>query len=79
VETAARLAAAGIGPALVPIKNVPPDLLPHVRGVDPPVSWRVWAYVAGPELSEVAKAFADVLVEGPWQRRPLSGPVRRAL
>ena len=37
VEVAARLAAAGIGPALVPIKNVPPELAQHVRGVDPPV------------------------------------------
>ena len=50
VEVAARLAAAGIGPALVPIKNVPPELAQHVRGVDPPVSWRVWAYVTGPEF-----------------------------
>ena len=48
VEVAARLAAAGIGPALVPIKNVPPELHQHVRGVDPPVSWRVWAYVDRP-------------------------------
>ena len=50
VEVAARLAAAGIGPALVPIKNVPPELAQHVRGVDPPVSWRVWAYVTGPRV-----------------------------
>jgi DNA-binding transcriptional LysR family regulator len=73
VEVAARLAAAGIGPALVPIKNVPPDLAQHVRGVDPPVSWRVWAYVTGQEFSDVAGAFADILVEGPWQRRPFAG------
>jgi DNA-binding transcriptional LysR family regulator len=69
VEVAARLAAAGIGPALVPIKNVPPELAQHVRGVDPPVSWRVWAYVAGQEFPEIAGAFVDVLVEGPWQTR----------
>ena len=67
VEVAARLAAAGIGPALVPIKNVPPELHQHVRGVDPPVSWRVWAYVTGPEFPATAGAFVDVLVEGPWQ------------
>ena len=39
----------------------------HVRGVDPPVSWRVWAYVTGPEFPDIAGAFVDVLVEGPWQ------------
>jgi DNA-binding transcriptional LysR family regulator len=69
VEVAARLAAAGIGPALVPIKNVPPELAHHVRGVDPPVSWRVWAYVTGEEFPSIAGAFAEILVEGPWQRR----------
>jgi DNA-binding transcriptional LysR family regulator len=73
VEAAARLAAAGIGPALVPIKNIPPDLAQHVRGVDPPVSWRVWAYVTGEEFSDVAGAFTDILVEGPWQRRAFAG------
>jgi DNA-binding transcriptional LysR family regulator len=72
VEVAARLAAAGIGPALVPIKNVPAELAHNVRGVDPPVSWRVWAYVAGQEFSDTAGAFADILVEGPWQRRPFA-------
>lgn len=77
VETAARLAAAGIGPALVPIKNVPQDLAQHVRGVDPPVSWRVSAYVAGPELSNVVRAFIDVLVEGPWQSRPFAKVMRQ--
>lgn len=70
VEAAARLAAAGIGPALVPLLNVPPDIAQHVRGVVPPLSWRVWAYVIGSEFSAVAGAFADVIVEGPWQRSP---------
>jgi DNA-binding transcriptional LysR family regulator len=72
VDVAARLAAAGIGPALVPIKNVPPDLAANVRGVDPPVSWRIWAYIADQEFSEIADAFADVLIQGPWQRRPFA-------
>jgi DNA-binding transcriptional LysR family regulator len=70
VEAAARLAAAGTGPALVPLLNVPPDLAQHVRGVVPPVSWRVWAYVVGQEFSAVAGAFVDVIVDGPWQRSP---------
>jgi DNA-binding transcriptional LysR family regulator len=68
IEAAARLAAAGIGPALVPIKNIPHDLLPNVRGVDPPVTWRIWAYVVAAELTGNAAAFAKILVEGPWQR-----------
>lgn len=72
VEAAARLAAAGIGPTLVPVKNVPPDLAPQVRGVDPPVTWRVWAYVTAAEFSDVAGAFAEILVQGPWQRRPFA-------
>lgn len=74
VEAAARLAAAGLGPALVPIKNVPADLAANVRGVDPPVSWRVWAYTTATELSGIAGAFATVLVEGPWQRHPSVSP-----
>jgi DNA-binding transcriptional LysR family regulator len=78
VDVAARLAAAGIGPALVPIKNIPPDLVQNVRGVDPPVSWRVWAYVAGHEFSDIAGAFADILVEGSWQRRPFAALDRAA-
>ncbi|HEY0279038.1 MAG TPA: LysR family transcriptional regulator [Solirubrobacterales bacterium] len=74
VEAAARLAAAGIGPALVPIKNVPHDLRHHVRGIDPPVTWRVWAYVVASEFSAVADAFAQILVEGPWQREAFGAP-----
>ena len=69
VEVAARLAAAGIGPSLVPIKNVPPDLAQHVRGIDPPVTWRVWAYALETELAPVDAAFAEILVHGPWQRQ----------
>ncbi len=72
VEAAARLAAAGVGPALVPLKNVPPDLVQHMRGIDPPVTWRVWVYAIGAEFSQIADAFVDVLVEGPWQRTPVA-------
>jgi DNA-binding transcriptional LysR family regulator len=75
VEAVARLAAAGIGLGMVPIKNVPLDLSQNVRGIDPPVAWRVWAYVAAPELSGVAAAFAQVLGVGSWQRTPIRGRV----
>jgi DNA-binding transcriptional LysR family regulator len=74
VEVAARLAAAGIGPALVPIKNVPGDLLQNVRWIDPPVTWRVWAYTIADTFSRPAAAFARILVEGPWQRRSDAAP-----
>ena len=47
---------------------------PLVAGVDPPVSWRVWAYVTGPEFPDIAGAFVDVLVEGPWQQRAFAAP-----
>lgn len=78
VEVAARLAAAGIGPSLVPIKNVPADLTQQVRGIDPPVTWRVWAYALETEFAPIDAAFAEILVHGPWQRHAtaqLAGPV----
>ena len=68
VEVAARMAAAGIGPALVPIKNIPPELTPNVHTVDPPVTWRVWAYTIAVEMPPTAAAFTRVLAGGPWQR-----------
>jgi DNA-binding transcriptional LysR family regulator len=68
VEVAARLAAAGIGPSLVPIRNIPPELSHNVRAIDPPVTWRVWAYTIAVEFPPIVAAFRSVLVEGPWQR-----------
>ena len=78
VEVAARLAAAGIGPTLVPIKNVPSDLRQNVRAIDPPVTWRVWAYAIAAEFPATARAFAEVLLEGPWQRSADALPVHDA-
>ncbi|TAM91196.1 MAG: LysR family transcriptional regulator, partial [Jatrophihabitans sp.] len=43
IEAASRLAAAGIGPALVPINNIPEDLAGNVKMTDPPIAWKVWA------------------------------------
>lgn len=70
VEAAVRLAVAGMGPTLVPIKNVPPELRAHVRWIDPPVAWRVWAFVSAPSFGDITADFAEMLVRGPWQRRP---------
>lgn len=44
IETAARLAASGLGPSLVPRHTVPSDLEPAVRVLDPPLMWEVAAY-----------------------------------
>jgi DNA-binding transcriptional LysR family regulator len=79
VEAAARLAAAGIGPSLVPVKNVPADLVPYVRAVEPPIMWRIWCYATSRSLTGTAAAFADMLTEGPWQKDPFVAPRRGIL
>lgn len=43
-EAAARLAAAGIGVALVPVANVLPELAAFSRRLSPPVIWEIVAY-----------------------------------
>ncbi len=43
-EAAARLAAAGLGPALVPVANLPPELAGFARRLSPPVVWEIIAY-----------------------------------
>jgi DNA-binding transcriptional LysR family regulator len=73
VEAAARLAAAGAGPALVPAKNVPADLVAHAHRLERPVAWRVWAFASEPQFPEPAASFVEVLVEGRWQERPSPG------
>jgi DNA-binding transcriptional LysR family regulator len=76
VEAAARFAAAGIGPSLVPVKNVPADLVPYVRGVEPPIAWRVWCYTTSRSFTGTAATFADMLTEAPWQKDPFVDPTR---
>ncbi len=77
VEAAARLAAAGIGPSLVPVNNVPADLIPYVRGVEPPIAWRIWCYSTSRDFTATAATFAGMLVEGPWQKEPFTDPRAR--
>jgi DNA-binding transcriptional LysR family regulator len=69
VDAAARLAAAGVGPALVPAKTVPGELEGMVRPLEHPIVWPVAAFGAGPEWSPIAAAFVEVLAAGEWQRR----------
>jgi DNA-binding transcriptional LysR family regulator len=69
VDAAARLAAAGVGPALVPAKTVPGELRDEVRRLEQPVVWPLAAFGAGPGWSPLAAAFVEVLAAGEWQRR----------
>ncbi len=69
VEAAARLAAAGLGPTLVPRKNVPRELESCVRTLDPPVVWELAAFADERRFSPTASAFVDALEEGEWWRR----------
>jgi len=59
-EAAARLAAAGLGPAIVPDNVVSPGLDGAVLRLEPPTTREVAVYSRA-ELSRTAAAFADVL------------------
>jgi DNA-binding transcriptional LysR family regulator len=69
VEAAARLAAAGLGPALVPRSNAPPDVSPTVRRVTPTPVWEVAAFAPAP-WSGAAAAFLAILREQGWEEPP---------
>lgn len=71
VEAACRLAASGVGPALVPVKAVPPDLAANVRRLDPPVVWEIAAYTTAERWPAQTRELLGVLSEEGWQtRRP---------
>jgi DNA-binding transcriptional LysR family regulator len=70
VEAATRLAAAGLGPAMVPDNVVAPDLDPTVVRLDPPVVRELAAYTRS-DWSPLASAFLDVLKASDWQRRTI--------
>ncbi|HEY2936053.1 MAG TPA: LysR family transcriptional regulator [Gaiellaceae bacterium] len=69
VEAAARLAAAGLGPAMVPDNTLAAGLPAHVVRLDPPVA-RELAVYSRSELSAPERAFVDALRESPWRARP---------
>ena len=58
IETASRLAAAGLGPALVPAISVPADLRSLARPLDPPVARPVSAFGPGLDRPAVARLLA---------------------
>jgi DNA-binding transcriptional LysR family regulator len=70
-EAAARLAAAGLGPAMVPDNILPPGLAASVSRLDPPVSRELVAYTRS-EWSPAARTFLEVLRAGTsrWSAAP---------
>lgn len=74
VEAAARLAAAGVGVALVPESIVPADLNAHVRRLARPIVRHLTAYTRT-SWSPGASAFLEVLREQEWGRRPRDAEV----
>lgn len=70
VEAATRLAAAGLGPALVPADAVPSDLDGVTLALDPPIARELAAY-ARHAFSPLAEAYLDCLrAEAPWGAEP---------
>jgi len=69
VEAATRLAAAGLGPTMVPDNVVSPGLDAHVVRLDPPVRRELAAYTRS-EWSPLAGAFLDELKGSRWLRHP---------
>lgn len=76
VEAACRLAAAGLGPALVPSNVVPSDLEANVMSADPPVGRELTAY-ARSDWSPSALAYLSVLREGHWVNSPVECQMTR--
>jgi DNA-binding transcriptional LysR family regulator len=70
VEAAARLAAAGLGPALIPMDSVPTDLDGVALPLDPPLGRELTAY-ARTEFTTLAHAYLAVLREDAyWSAAP---------
>ncbi|HEX2124957.1 MAG TPA: LysR family transcriptional regulator [Thermoleophilaceae bacterium] len=69
VETAARLAAAGVGPTLVPENVIPDGLDGALLPVDPPLGRELTVY-ARDEWGPLGGAFVDLIGETPWPKPP---------
>jgi DNA-binding transcriptional LysR family regulator len=68
-EAAVRLAASGLGVALVPINVVPDHLADTARHLAHPVIRQLAAYTRT-EFAPAARAFAELAAAAPWPRRP---------
>jgi DNA-binding transcriptional LysR family regulator len=62
------LAAAGLGPALVPVNIVPAQSRNAVRSLDPPRGRELCAFTRA-AWSPLARAFLDLIDERPWPQR----------
>jgi DNA-binding transcriptional LysR family regulator len=69
VETAARLAAAGVGPTLVPENVIPDGLDGALLRVDPPLGRELTAY-AREQWGPLGGAFVDLMAETRWAKPP---------
>ena len=69
VETAARLAAAGVGPTLVPENVIPNGLDAALVRVDPPLGREVTVY-AREQWGPLGGAFVDLMAETRWAKPP---------
>jgi DNA-binding transcriptional LysR family regulator len=74
VEAAARLAAVGVGVAIVPDDIVPAELQGSVRRLARPIVRELTAYTRT-EWSPAARAFLGVLREQRWSRKPRDAEV----
>jgi DNA-binding transcriptional LysR family regulator len=68
IAAAPALAAAGLGPALVPANIVAAPQRRSVRRLDPPRARELCAFTRT-EWSPLARAFLDLIAEQPWPRR----------
>jgi DNA-binding transcriptional LysR family regulator len=69
VEGAVRLAAAGVGPALVPINNVPKELSGSVLRLEPPLGRELTVYTRS-KWPALAEAFVELMREANWPDAP---------
>jgi DNA-binding transcriptional LysR family regulator len=69
VETAARLAAAGVGPTLVPENVIPDGLDAALVRVDPPLGREVTVY-AREQWGPLGGAFVELMGERRWPKPP---------
>ena len=69
VQVALQLVSAGLGAALVPSANVPPEMTAQSRSLNPPIAWELAAF-ARSELSRPAEEFVALLKELDWQEKP---------
>jgi DNA-binding transcriptional LysR family regulator len=74
VEAIARMAAAGLGPALVPDNAVPSELAGAARRLQPPVAREIVAFSRSDRV-HLAQRFVAVLREHEWAAKPASALV----